>query len=102
MFISAAIVIIMRLPSESEASALALSAIAWLARDARRLRGWLAASGLDAQALRAGLDDAGLQAGALEYLLGDESLLLTFVAEEGLAPDAPRLAWMRLRGGDGG
>ncbi len=86
------------LPSPDEASALACTAAAWLVRDEGRCRRFLAQTGMDLAHLRARLEDQAVQAAVLEFLLADESLLLAFTADERLAPDLPRLAWMRLSG----
>jgi hypothetical protein len=86
------------LPAMDEAAALACAVAAWLVRDEGRRQRFLALTGMDLPALRAGLEDPGVQAAVLEYLLADESLLLTFTSEENVPPDLPRLAWMRLTG----
>ncbi len=87
-----------RLPSPDEASTLACTAAAWLVRDEGRCRRFLNETGMDLAHLRAHLAEPAMQAAVLEFLLADESLLLAFTAEEGLAPDQPRLAWMQLCG----
>lgn len=70
-----------------EASAIALQALTFLAADMTRLGRFLAMTGLGPGDLRAAASTSGLQAAVLEHLLGDESLLLVFAAESGLAPE---------------
>ena len=58
----------------------------------------MAATGLAPAELKLRAGDGNFLGGVLDYLLADESLLLAFAAEEGLAPDAPADARRRLTG----
>ena len=84
------------LPSPEEAAVIALRAMAWLARDEERFSRFCRLTGIDAASLREAAADSGAQMAVLDHLLGDESLLLVFTSDEGLPPEAPRLARMRL------
>jgi len=65
---------------------LALRALAFLAGDPERLGRFLALTGIGPQRLRAAADAPDTLAAVLDYLLQDESLLLTFTSGEGLKP----------------
>ncbi len=69
------------------AGALALRGLAFLAADAGRLGRFLAVTGCGPAELRALADTAEFQAAVLQHLLSDESLLLTFAAESGVAAE---------------
>ncbi len=84
------------LPGEDEAAAVALRALAFLARDEQRLGRFLAVTGSDLHALRESARERAGQTAVLDYLLADETLLLIFVTEEAMPPELPRLARMRL------
>ena len=89
-----------KLPSMEHAAAVALRAVGFLARDEDRLKHFFSMTGMDLAALRDGAGEAPVQVAVLDYLLADESLLLIFTSEEGLPPDEPRLARIRLSGED--
>lgn len=67
------------------AGALALQGLAFLASEPGRLGRFLALSGCGPAEIRARADTAEFQAAVLQHLLSDESLLLTFAAEAGVA-----------------
>jgi len=82
-----------------EAQVIALKALAFLASDSDRLGTFLAASGLGPDDLKSGARNSQFLAGVLDYLLGDESLLLTFAENDGVDPGAIAIAWRLLPGG---
>ncbi|WP_051929181.1 DUF3572 family protein [Thermopetrobacter sp. TC1] len=86
------------LPDRETAQVLALRAVEWLLRDPYRSGRFEASTGMPLLALKEQLDDDATLAAVLEYLLGDESLLLSFVADMDIEADMPRLSWMRLSG----
>jgi hypothetical protein len=70
-----------------QAEIVALQALAFLAEDAQRLGGFLALTGLGPEELRAQAREARLLAAVLDHLLRDESQLLVFAANYGIAPE---------------
>jgi len=78
--------------SPEEAEVIALKALAFLATDATRLSRFLVLSGVDLDGLRTAASSREFLAGLLNHLLEDESLLLTFTAEQELDPRIPALA----------
>jgi hypothetical protein len=79
-------------PSLEEAEIIALKGLAFLANDPERLGRFLALSGVSPADFRAAAADRYFLAGILNHLLQDESLLLTFTADEDLDPRFPALA----------
>jgi Protein of unknown function (DUF3572) len=79
-------------PSSEEAEIIALRALAFLANDADRLGRFMALCGVSPAELRAAATDRQFLAGILIHLLEDESLLLTFTADEDLDPRLPAMA----------
>lgn len=73
-------------PSPDEATALAFSALAFLAEDAQRLSRFLALTGIGPEVLRGVAESPDIQLGVLDHVLADESLLLVFTASKGLEP----------------
>jgi hypothetical protein len=69
------------------AETLALQALGYLAEEPRRLTRFLGLTGLDPTGLSSAGDDAAVQAAVLEFLLSDESELLTFAGNAGVAPE---------------
>ncbi len=78
--------------SSEEAEVISLKALAFLAADGERLGRFLALSGIDPADIRAAARNPQFLAGVLNHLLQDESLLLTFTADEDLDPRLPGLA----------
>jgi Protein of unknown function (DUF3572) len=78
--------------SFEEAEIIALKALAFMANDAERLGRFLALSGVSPGDISGTAADRHFLAGVLNHLLQDESLLLTFAAEEDLDPRLPALA----------
>jgi hypothetical protein len=84
--------------SPEEAEIIALKALAFLANDTDRLGRFLALSGVSPGDVRAAAADRHFLAGVLNHLLQDESLLLTFTADEDLDPRLPAQAAEILNG----
>jgi hypothetical protein len=66
--------------------ALALQVLTFLLSDATRLQRFMSLTGLGPADIRAAADTPDLQVATLEYLMSDESLLLTFCQEAGVDP----------------
>jgi hypothetical protein len=66
--------------------ALALQVLTFLLSDAPRLQRFMSLTGLGPADIRAAAETPDLQAATLEYLMADESLLLTFCQEAGVDP----------------
>ena len=75
-----------RLDAEG-AAALALQALAFLVADEARCQRLLALTGLAPDDLRARAADPALLGGVLDHVLGDETLVVAFAAEAGIAPE---------------
>jgi hypothetical protein len=85
---------------QDTSEAIALKALAFMARDDEILASFLQISGASPDALKGGLGDRFFLAGVLEYLLSQEALLLEFCAQEKLDPHFPNLAQAILAGTD--
>jgi hypothetical protein len=68
------------------AETLALQALTFLLSEPQRLSRFLSLTGMGPETMRAAATSPELQAATLEYLLSDESLLLTFCQEAGVDP----------------
>ncbi|MCB1519552.1 MAG: DUF3572 domain-containing protein [Hyphomicrobiaceae bacterium] len=75
-------------PDREAAETAALRGLGFLAGDPERLGRFLSLTGMGPAELRAGARDPAMLAGVLEYLLGDETLLLVFTSEAGIAPES--------------
>jgi Protein of unknown function (DUF3572) len=71
---------------ENPAQDLAVKAFLFLAVDAERARRFAAETGLSRDNLRAAAASNDILRGALDYLAGNESLLLAFIANCGIEP----------------
>lgn len=69
------------------AATLALQGLSFLAADPERLGRFLALTGCGPADLRVLAARPSFQASVLDHLMGDESLLLVFAAEVGIAPE---------------
>ena len=86
-------------PLDSEAAAtIALAGLRFLAEDTDRLGRFLLATGIGPAELRSRAGDPALLGAVLDHLLADESLLLVFAAETGLAPESIAPAQALLAG----
>lgn len=74
-------------PSLEMAETIAFKALAFLAEDPQRLGHFLSLTGLDVDELRRHADATRTKVAVLDHLLLDESLLLVFAANAGLAPE---------------
>lgn len=84
--------------SRKSAEALAIQAFGFIAADSDRLGRFLAASGLGPARIREAAGEPMFLAGVLDHLAGDETLLLCFAAETGIAPKDIILARAALGG----
>ena len=73
--------------SPQDAEGIAAQAVLFLAEESGRLGRFLAETGLDPGLLRQRLRDRSLLAAVLGYLMADESALLAFAANAGIAPE---------------
>ena len=71
-----------------DAEAIALQALGFLANDLQRLSRFLSLTGIDPEQLRVEAKAQVFQTAMLEYMLDDESLLLTFCQDAGIEPMA--------------
>jgi hypothetical protein len=85
--------------TKATAEAIAAQAFVFLAEDSGRLRRFLADTGLEPDDLRQGLGEPSLLAAVLGHIRSDESALLAFAANAGLAPEDVASAEMELGGG---
>lgn len=84
----------------TQAEALALRALAWIAADDDRLMRFLALAGTGLDEVRSRAADPAFLGGVLDCLLGDEGWVLDFAAEAGIDPALPAAARRRLPGGE--
>ncbi len=84
--------------SKDESEALALQVLAFLLSDSKQISRFLALTGIAPQDLRDVATSPDLQAATLEYLLSDESLLLTFCQEAAIDPAIVAPAHILLTG----
>jgi hypothetical protein len=70
----------------ADAEAIAVEGLRFLGADAGRLNRFLALSGLEGTELRRAAAAPGFLAGVMDHLMADETLLLSFAADRGLAP----------------
>ena len=78
--------------TRGEAEVIALKVLAFLAGDPQRISRFLTLSGVDLGSLRGAASDPEFLAGLLNHLLEDESLLLSFTAEQEIDPRIPAIA----------
>jgi len=76
----------------ADPEAIALAALAFVARDDSLLQRFLDISGYTPDRLRADVGSAELNRAILDFLLGHEPDLLAFCADARLTPDAPGAA----------
>lgn len=73
--------------SASEAEIIALKVLGFLAEEPDRMRRFMDLCGLDIGAIRSQAGEPGFLGAVLDHLLGDESLLLVFAADNAISPD---------------
>lgn len=71
-----------------QAELIAIRALGSLASDPERLGRFLAVTGLGPDNLRAAATDSAFLASVLEYIVADESLLVSLAGNLGVAPDS--------------
>jgi hypothetical protein len=71
---------------QGAATELAIAALTFIAEEPERLGRFLALSGIGPESLRAAAREPGFLLGVLDYLLGDETLLLTFAEQGAIDP----------------
>jgi secreted protein with Ig-like and vWFA domain len=72
--------------ARQKAETLAIQGLAFIAADPERLARFLELTGVAPSEIRAAARTQGFLAGVLEHMLGDESLLIAFAADAGIAP----------------
>ena len=70
-----------------DAESLALLGLTFLASNPERMSRFFALTGIGPGEIRSWAEEPRIQAAVLDHLLGDESLLLVFAAEAGIAPE---------------
>ncbi|WP_343314801.1 DUF3572 domain-containing protein [Brucella sp. BE17] len=83
----------------TEAQALAIEALAWLAQDKDLLPRFLALTGIEASSIRQAASEPGFLAGVLQFFLGHEPTLMRFCEETGKDPASLQNAAALLPGG---
>ncbi|HLO78770.1 MAG TPA: DUF3572 domain-containing protein [Magnetospirillum sp.] len=79
-----------------DAQAVALRALTFLAGDDALLSRFVSLTGCGLDDIRARMGDNGFLAAVLDFLLADEATLVAFAQAEGMAPETPALARMKL------
>ena len=77
----------MRVPEQDEAEAIALRGLAFLAQTQETLGPFLEESGIAISDLAQSAMERDVQISVLDWLLGNESLLMVFAADSGIAPE---------------
>ncbi|MGB3500921.1 MAG: DUF3572 domain-containing protein [Mesorhizobium sp.] len=72
----------------SQAEALAVQALAFIASDPALLPRFLAITGIEANAIRAAAMQPGFLAGVLQFILAHEPTLMQFAEQAEIAPEA--------------
>jgi len=70
----------------ARAQAFAIAALEFIASEPRRLARFLDMTGIALESIRAASEEPNFLAGVLDHLSDDESLLLTFCEQAGIAP----------------
>lgn len=84
--------------SGDDAAALALQGLAFLAGDSARFSRFQNLTGWQDGSIQEAAVQPAFQAAVLDYLMADESLLLVFCSEAGIAPETVPLAARSLAG----
>ena len=84
--------------SPEPGQAMAIKALSFLAADGWRLEKFLSVTGLGPHNLRGAAADPGFYGSILGYLASDETLLLAFAANSGVAPEEVARALHALDG----
>lgn len=86
--------------SRNRAETVALTALGWLAANEELLPVFLGASGSATDDLRGRAEDPEFLASVLDFLLMDDTWIVTFCTDAGLDPSEPAVARRLLPGGD--
>jgi hypothetical protein len=84
---------------KARARELALDALLYIAKDQELMSRFLGETGFEAADLRRQAEDPGFAGIMLDYLCSDESLLLAFAADKGIAPTEPEAMRQYLASG---
>lgn len=84
--------------TKDDAGTLALKALGFLASDEARIMRFLRLTGLEPEQLRAQAGETETLIAVLDHLMGDQSLLFVFAAEEGVKPERIETARALLSG----
>lgn len=84
--------------SDADAELIGIRALGFMAEDGDRLERFLALSGVGIDSLKAQANDPQTLAGILTYMMQDESLLLSFSANQQLQPEEISAAHRLLSG----
>lgn len=79
-----------------DAQAVALKALTFIAGDDSLLSRFVALTGCGLDDIKARMADSGFLGAVLDFLLGDEAALIAFAEAEGMAPETPMLARLKL------
>lgn len=85
-------------PSPSDAEALAVAALSFLAAEPERLGSFMSETGLGPENMRAAAATPSFLPAVLDYLIGNEPMLLDFAADQGIDPAAIPAARAALPG----
>jgi hypothetical protein len=77
---------------QDAATALAISALSFIASEPERLGRFLALTGIGPEAIRSAAREPGFLLGVLDHLAGDERLLLEFANQNDVDPDQVAVA----------
>jgi len=77
---------------QDAATALAISALSFIASDPERLGRFLALSGIGPESIRSAAREPGFLLGVLEHLTSDEALLIEFANQNDVDPEQVALA----------
>ncbi|MBC7906689.1 MAG: DUF3572 domain-containing protein [Rhodospirillaceae bacterium] len=79
-----------------DAQAVAFKALAFIASEDSMLSGFLSTTGCGLDEIKGRLAEDGFLGAVLDFLLGDEQAVIAFAEGEGVHPDTPMLARMKL------
>lgn len=85
--------------SQTEAEALAVEALVWLAQDNDLMSRFLALTGIEVSSIRSAAQEPGFLTGVLQFYLGHEPTLIRFCEETGKNPATIEQAANLLPGG---
>jgi len=86
-------------PPTADAETIAIRALGYIAADPERLGRFLSLTGIGPATLRQAASEPAFLAQVLDFIVQDDSTLLAFAANAGLAPASVAAARLRLGGG---